>query len=109
MTVGDQPRDGGGGSSSRAGSPVVSPRPRSEDWSCSDRSSVASRLSHDSGAHSDSAEERKQLAPVVGGVLLHDYDVPPPKDTMLRLANYLVPPAPRYNEYSIRQYSIRRN
>ncbi|EFX77290.1 hypothetical protein DAPPUDRAFT_321563 [Daphnia pulex] len=64
---------------------------RLSSWSSSDRSSVASHLSHDSGTHFESSEERKVL-----GNIRNDYDVPPAiVIPHFAMSNYVVPPPPR--------------
>ncbi|KZS05962.1 putative Phosphoinositide 3-kinase adapter protein 1 [Daphnia magna] len=63
------------------------------NWSSSDRSSVTSHLSHDSGTHFESSEEKKVLANIHS-----DYDVLPSTTILMPhfvMPNYVVPPPPR--------------
>ncbi|KAI9553615.1 hypothetical protein GHT06_021537 [Daphnia sinensis] len=63
------------------------------NWSSSDRSSVTSHVSHDSGTHFESSEEKKVLANIH-----NDYDVLPSTTILMPhfvMPNYVVPPPPR--------------
>ncbi|XP_057378339.1 uncharacterized protein LOC130700317 isoform X2 [Daphnia carinata] len=71
---------------SRASSPL-------SNWSSSDRSSVTSQVSRDSGTHFESSEEKK-----VPPNMHCDYDVLPSTKLLmphLVMPNYVVPPPPR--------------